>query len=100
MTMAFAATAAIAASLIIGAGLSVWQAVRATAAERDQRELRVTAERVRAWIDGEPVVDASIAGRKVSLRTEVVPSRPLGVSSYATVARLRSVRLRRLAPGS
>jgi hypothetical protein len=58
--------------------------------------VRVTAERIQAWIDDERVVDADITGRRVSLRAEVEPSRPLGISSYATVARVRSVRLRRL----
>lgn len=58
--------------------------------------VRVTAERIRAWVDGESVVDAPIAGRKVGLRAEVLKSRPLGVACYATVARVRSVRIREL----
>lgn len=57
----------------------------------------VTAERVQAWIDGESVVDVARAGRRFSLRTEVLKSQPLGVSSYATLARVRSIRLRALA---
>jgi len=60
--------------------------------------VRVTAERVQAWIDGESVVDAARAGRRFSLRTEVVKSQPLSVSSYATLARVRSLRLRALVP--
>jgi len=51
---------------------------------------------VQAWIDGESVLDVATAGRRVHLRTEVLKSAPLGVSSYATTARVRSVRLRRL----
>jgi serine/threonine protein kinase len=45
--LAVAAGAAIAASLIIGIAASVWQAVRATNAEREQRELRVAADKAR-----------------------------------------------------
>lgn len=59
--------------------------------------VRVAGGRVQAWIDGERVVDVSIEGRRVHLRTEVLKSAPLGVSTYATAARVRSVRLQRLA---
>jgi serine/threonine protein kinase/tetratricopeptide (TPR) repeat protein len=45
--IAFATGAAIAASLVIGAGVSVWQAVRATGAEREQRTLRIAADKAR-----------------------------------------------------
>lgn len=58
--------------------------------------VRVADGRVRAWIDGESVVDVGIEGRRVHLRTEVLKSAPLGVSSYATAARVRSVRWRAL----
>ena len=61
--------------------------------------VRVTRERLQAWVDGESVLDVALAGRKLSLRAEVEKSRPLGISSYATVARIRSVRLRRLGSG-
>jgi hypothetical protein len=56
--------------------------------------VRVADGRVRAWIDGESVLDVSIEGRRVHLRTEVLKSAPLGISSYATTARIRSVRFR------
>jgi hypothetical protein len=58
--------------------------------------VRVAGQRVQAWIDDEPVVDVSTAGRRVHLRTEVLKSAPLGISSYATTARVRSVRWRAL----
>ena len=45
--LAFAAGTAIAASLVIGIAASVWQAVRATKAEREQRTLRTAAESAR-----------------------------------------------------
>lgn len=62
--------------------------------------VRVTAERIQAWLDGDTIVDVPIAGREVGLRTEVLPSRPLGVASYNTLARVGRVRIRRLAQES
>ena len=58
--------------------------------------VQVTAERIRAWIDGEPLVDVGIAGRRISVRPEVDLSRPLGIASFATTAAIGNVRLRRL----
>ncbi|MEQ1892701.1 MAG: DUF1080 domain-containing protein [Planctomycetota bacterium] len=58
--------------------------------------VRVAAERVQAWIDDEPVLDVATTGRRVHLRTEVLKSAPLGISSYATTARIRSARARQL----
>jgi hypothetical protein len=51
--------------------------------------LRVANDSIRAWIDGEAVVNVSTEGREVSIRPEVLPSRPLGIASYQTTAALR-----------
>ncbi len=58
--------------------------------------VRVTPERVVAWLDEELLFDVPVAGRRVELRPEVLLSRPLGVASFATTARVSSVRLRQL----
>jgi hypothetical protein len=59
--------------------------------------LVVTAERIRAWIDEEPVIDVSIAGREVGLRPgEIELSKPLGIAAYSTTARLRKIEYRTL----
>ncbi|MCB9915323.1 MAG: DUF1080 domain-containing protein [Planctomycetes bacterium] len=58
--------------------------------------VRVEAARVRAWVDGELVVDVPTAGHRFSLRTEVLPSPPLAVSSYVTAARVGPLRWRPL----
>jgi len=58
--------------------------------------VRVSGARVQAWIDDERVLDVDTTGRRVHLRTEVLKSAPLGLSSYATAARIRSVRWRPL----
>ena len=50
--LAFAASTAIAASLVIGLAASVWQAIRATHAEQEQKKLRDVAVKA---LDGEKV---------------------------------------------
>lgn len=57
---------------------------------------RIYADRLQAWIDNEKIVDVSIAGHKVSLRAEVLPSRPLGISAYQTSAALKNIQMRKL----
>ncbi len=58
--------------------------------------VRVEADRIRSWIDDELVVDLKTTGRKISLRNETLPSRPLGVSSFQTTAAYRNIKIRRL----
>lgn len=59
--------------------------------------LRVTAERISAWIDDERIIDADIAGREISLRPgEIRLSAPLGFAAFATEGALRKVEYRRL----
>jgi len=57
--------------------------------------LRVTVDRIQAWIDDQPVIDASIASRNVDLRPgEIELSKPLGIASYSTTAKLRKLEYR------
>lgn len=58
--------------------------------------LRVSDTHIQAWIDDERVVNADIRGKKISIRPEVELSKPLGISSYATVAAIRNIRIRDL----
>jgi hypothetical protein len=62
-----------------------WYAVR----------LKVTAERIEAWLDDRPIVNQALKGNTVSTRIEVDRSQPLGVASWRTKAALREIRLRR-----
>jgi hypothetical protein len=55
--------------------------------------IEVTAERVRAFANGERLVDTSIVGKQLGLRAEVTPSKPLGVASFATRTVLHSVKV-------
>jgi hypothetical protein len=56
----------------------------------------VTAERIQARIDDEIYADVAIAGRRIGIRPEVAPSRPLGIASWRTTAALRNIRMRTL----
>ena len=60
--------------------------------------LRVTDERIQAWIDDKPLVDVATKDRKISIRLEVERSKPLGIASWCTTAALRDIKFRRL-PG-
>ncbi len=56
--------------------------------------VRVTLEKIEAWIDDEKFVDLSVAGRCFSVRPEVRLSRPFGIASWQTTAALRDIRIR------
>jgi hypothetical protein len=58
--------------------------------------MRVLKDRLEAWLDDEQIVDADIAGKKISVRVEVDASKPFGFCSYRTKAALRNIRLREL----
>ena len=58
--------------------------------------LRVTREKIEAWIDGRQVVDVARNGREFSVRIEVEPSQPFGIASWRTTAALRNITLKRL----
>jgi hypothetical protein len=61
--------------------------------------LRVTADRIAAWIDERPVVDLEIAERPLGLRYgEIRLSAPLGFASYNTTGAVRKIEYRPLAP--
>ena len=61
--------------------------------------LRVTDGRIQAWIDEKPVINISVAGRKVGLRFEDMKrNAPLGFASYQTTGGLRRIEYRTLPP--
>jgi hypothetical protein len=62
-----------------------------------QVRLRVTREKIQAWLDEEKLVDVSIVGKKVSLRPGAIYlSAPLGIATYETSAAIRDFKLRLL----
>ncbi len=67
--------------------------------EQDQSyhiRLRVSAERIEAWVDGQQIVSQPSAGHTFSIRPEVELSRPFGIASYLTATAVRNVEMRRL----
>ena len=58
--------------------------------------LRVTEIGLMAWIDEKQVVSVPTKGKKISIRGEVDPSRPFGISCYATMAGLKEIKIREL----
>ena len=61
----------------------------------------VADDRIVATVNGEGVVDRALAAaEELSLRTEVIESRPLGLAAFATSTTVHSVRVRPLSPGS
>jgi hypothetical protein len=64
-----------------------WYAVR----------LRVTPDRIVCFIDDEQVIDQPLKGHRLSVRNEVLPSRPLGIATYATTALVKNIRWRPVA---
>ena len=59
--------------------------------------LRVTRDRLEAWLDQEKLVDVVTAGRKISLRPgEIEESKPFGLACWQTTAALRQIKFRRV----
>jgi len=59
--------------------------------------VRVTDEKIQAWIDDELKCEVETKGRIITLRPgDIQKSLPLGIASYMTRAAVRDIRLRRL----
>ncbi|MBS1857967.1 MAG: DUF1080 domain-containing protein [Acidobacteria bacterium] len=57
----------------------------------------VNTDRVRAWIDDELVIDVPLANREVGLRPgEIELSKPFGIATYNTTAKIRNISWRPL----
>ena len=66
---------------------NTWYAVR----------LRVTENKLEAWLQNEQIVDADTKDREIGVRIEVEESRPLGLATFQTTAALRNISWRKLA---
>jgi len=58
--------------------------------------VRVMPAKIQAWVDQEKVVDVVTTDRKISIRSEVELSRPLGIATWSTTGALRNIRIRSL----
>ncbi len=58
--------------------------------------IRVTGERIVAWIDDDKMVDVGTEGKKVGIRLECAACKPFGFATYGTTGAVRNVRVRAL----
>jgi hypothetical protein len=58
--------------------------------------VRVTKERIQAWIDEKNVVDVSTKDRKVTTRVECDLSKPFGIATWRTTGAVRNIQVREL----
>jgi hypothetical protein len=58
--------------------------------------VRVTKSRISAWIDKDQMVDEALEGRKISIRSEVEESKPLGIATWKTAGAIRKIEWRKL----
>jgi hypothetical protein len=59
--------------------------------------MRVTRDRLEAWIDQEKLVDVVTTGKKISLRPgEIEESKPFGLACWQTSSALRQIKMRRV----
>lgn len=56
--------------------------------------LKVSPDKIEAWIDQEKIIDFASKGHNLSIRPEVNLSRPFGICSWITTAALRNIRLK------
>lgn len=58
--------------------------------------VRVTQDRIEAWIEDKQVIDQKTKGHEISIRPEVNASKPFGIASWNTTAGLRNIKVRSL----
>ena len=63
-----------------------------------QIRIRVTVQRIEVWLDEKQIVNQDIRQRKIAVRNEMLPTRPLGLATWQSAAEVRNLELRRLHP--
>ena len=58
--------------------------------------LRVTPNRITAWLDGEELVDIDTTGRTIDIRAEMDLCQPLGIATWVTTGAVRNIYLTKL----
>jgi hypothetical protein len=59
-------------------------------------KIRVTKDRIQAWIDDKQMLDADTSEKKVSIRFECDPCKPFGFCTWNTVGAVRDIRVREI----
>jgi hypothetical protein len=58
--------------------------------------IRVTKQKIQAWIDKDQMVDLETKGKKITIRGECESSKPFGVATWRTEGAVRDIRVRLL----
>ena len=58
--------------------------------------IRVTPEKIQAWLDDRQIIDQDLKDNKITVRIEVEASEPLGIATWKTKGALRDIKMRRL----
>jgi hypothetical protein len=58
--------------------------------------LRVTSDKIEAWLDDKKLIDMTTTDRHISIRPEVDLSQPLGIATWRTTGAVRNIQLRKL----
>ena len=58
--------------------------------------IRVTKDRIQAWIDAKQMIDADVKDKKISIRVECDLCKPFGVATWNTSGAVRDIRVREL----
>jgi len=53
--------------------------------------LRVTPDKIEAWLDDEVLVNVNVKGRRIGIRAEVELSQPLGIATWQTAGAVRNI---------
>ena len=56
--------------------------------------VRVTPDKLQAWLDDKPIVDVETEGKKIAIRDDISEAKPLGISTYQTTGAVRDVKWR------
>ena len=59
---------------------------------------RILENRLMAWVDKLNIIDVDTTNRAISLRAEVEPSKPFGLSTYQTTGAFKNIQIRKLTP--
>jgi Domain of Unknown Function (DUF1080) len=58
--------------------------------------IRVTKDKIRAWIDDEKMVEVDTEDKKISIRVECFACKPFGIATWHTAGAVRDIRVRTL----
>ncbi|MBN2270372.1 MAG: DUF1080 domain-containing protein [Sedimentisphaerales bacterium] len=53
--------------------------------------LRITPDKIEAWLDDEVLVNVNVKGRRIDIRAEVDLSQPLGIATWQTAGAVRNI---------